>query len=652
MKLWRVDFLFNIITGAILLYSSISVFGQTKVENRMYSQNLDTVINYYLQSDIDTLPISKRLEYISSFLKGAWLSRQDSLVYIGLMRKTKLLNKAKQYDSAIVYSRQLYDLAQKSQDTIYITKALIKLGMYHKNNNQLAEAFQYQNESFKIARRIKDTIRAGRSLLNMANIQTSLGDYSGSKTTAIDGVTYLEQTKDLRSLAGLYHIISVANRVQKNFNEAIRYNEKALNLGKDSASIKIIGVGDILMFKNTKALILADQGDYRKAISLLKILVTEPTVKEDNTEYARILGNLGYVQWLQNKENKDSESILLEALSIRKEINDIGGLITSNMYLTRYYFDRDKAKALQYAEVAYYNAKRKNSLTSIIESLGFIFRLRKNTNEEAIEYDRIHKELEEANQNNREIYAVTRYENDKLTNENLTLKAETARKERQKIIYLFSTLFLTLSGVVVFYFFKQRYTREKIREVYNAETRISKKLHDELANDVYQVMIQMQNNNTDSQEMLDKLEIIYKSTRDISREHNSFKTGKEYGAELNNMLSSYSSNDTKIIIKDINEINWQSINPEKKIIVHRSLQELMTNMKKHSQAELVAITFKKIAKTITITYADNGVGVSAEEIMYSNGLRNTENRIKTIGGSFIFDSEKGKGFKAKIHFPS
>lgn len=618
----------------------------------MSSQNLDTLTNYYEQSGVDTLSISKRLEYISSFLKGVRLSKQDSLVYIGLMRKTKLLNKAKQYDSAIVYSRQLYDLAKTKRDTLYIGYGLTKLGIYHKSNNQLVKAFKYHTEAFKIYKTINNRLIAGRSLLYMANIQTSLGDYSGSKTTAIDGVTYLEKTNDLRNLAGFYHIISVANRVQKNYKEALRYNEKALSLGKDSASIKIIGVGNILMFKNTKALILADQGDYREAISLLKILVTEPAVKEDNIEYARVLGNLGYVQWLQNRENQDSEVILLEALKKRKEINDIGGLITSNMYLTRYYFDRDSVKALGYAEVAYYNAKRKNSLTSIIEALGYIFKLRENTKEEAIEYDRIHKELEEANQNNREIYAVTRYENDKLTNENLILKAETARKERQKIIYLFSSLFLLLSGVVIFYFFKQRYKREKIREVYNAETRISKKLHDELANDVYQVMIQMQNNKANNQEMLDKLEVIYKSTRDISREHNSFKTGKEYGAELNNMLSSYSSNDTKIIIKDINEINWQSINPEKKIIVHRSLQELMTNMKKHSQAELVAITFKKIAKSIIITYADTGVGVSSKEIMYSNGLRNTENRIKTIGGSFIFDSEKGKGFKAKIHFPS
>ena len=152
--------------------------------------------------------------------------------------------------------------------------------------------------------------------------------------------------------------------------------------------------------------------------------------------------------------------------------------------------------------------------------------------------------------------------------------------------------------------------------------------------------------------VVSELEHIYNRTRDISRENNSFDIGPNFAQELSTMLSSFGSWDTQIIIKDIDEINWQAITPEKKIIVHRALQELMVNMKKHSEAGLVAITFKKEAKKVLITYADNGVGISEDDIIYCNGLKNTENRIKTIGGSFIFDTDKGKGFKAKMYFPS
>lgn len=626
-------------------------FSQTKVQTSLSLDELDNLFQYYTLSKVDSLPIPERLQYITSFLKGAEKFQEDSLLYIGLMRKTRLLGQVKQYDSAIVYSHQLYELAKQNRDTVYIAKASNKLGLYYKDSNQFTKAFNYYNETFKTSRTSKDTIRAGRSLLQMANIQTYLGDYSGSKITAIDGVKYLEGTSDLRNLAGLYHIISVANRNQKNYREAIKYNSQALTLGRDTISKNTVGTKNILIFKNTKALILANKGSYQQAISILKELVSDSVVQQDKREHARVLGNLGYVQWLQNKENENSETTLLAALEMREKIYDVLGLVSNNIHLSKYYFEGDKIKALQYAEAAYEHARQQHSLALLAEALGYIFELREATSAEAKEFKEIHNEIMEINQSNREIYAVTRYENDKLTNENLILKAETARKERQQVIYLFSTMFLILGGVLVFFVIRQRHKREKIREVYNAEARISKKLHDELANDIYQVMTQIQNDQNDP-EVLDKLEEIYNSTRDISREHNSFRTGEEYVTELSGMLSSYSSNGTKIIIKDIEEINWKAITPEKKIIVHRSLQELMVNMKKHSKAALVAITFRKVSKGIGITYADTGVGVSEEDIIYSNGLRNTENRIKTIGGSFIFDSEKGKGFKAKINFPN
>ncbi|WP_062061334.1 tetratricopeptide repeat-containing sensor histidine kinase [Aquimarina longa] len=642
MKLWRVDFLFYSIF-LLLLCNTIPSFAQTKVPYTLSIKELDSITQYYRLSKADSLSIPDRLHYVNSFLEGISLSRHNSLIYNGLMQKTMLLGRIKNYDSAIKYSHQLYNLAKQNNDTIYIKHALFKLGRYHKNNNQLVDAFDYYNQGFKISRIGKDSAKAGKNLLQMANIQASLGDYLGSKTTAIDGVKYIEKTSNIKNIAGLYHIISVANREQKNYTEALKYNEKAFKLDTNSSRIQIL--------KNTKANILANQGDYINAILLLKSLVSDSIVQKNKSKYARVLGNLGYILWLKNKNNKKSEALLLEALYLCNEIKDIKGLIGNNIYLTKYYLEKDKIKALNHAESAYHNAKKLHSLTSILEALGFIFELREATNVEAKEFKEIYNKIKEINQNNREIYAVTRYENDKLTTENLILKAETAKKEQQQIIYLFSTLLLLLGGGLVFYLFRQRHKREKIREVYNAETRISKKLHDELANDIYHVMVQIQNNQN-NHDVLDKLETIYNSTRDISREHNSFRTGQEYTTELSGMLSSYSTNNTKIIIKGIDEINWQSITPEKKIIVHRTLQELMVNMKKHSQAELVAIAFKKNSKNIMITYADTGVGVSKKEIIYSNGLRNTENRIKTIGGSFIFDSEKGKGFKARIYFPN
>ncbi len=464
----RVNFPFLMIVGLIMHCSSIQVFGQTKAPPSFSQRAQDSIYAYYKLSNLDSLPLNKRITNVSLFLKGALLYQQDSLIYKGLLQKTWLLGMARQYDSAIKYTNILYDLAEKNRDTFYIERALIKLGIYFEYNNQLDQAFQCYNELFKISRITKDTIRSGRSLLSMANIQAILGDYSGSKTTAIDGVKYLEQTTDLRSLSGLYHIISVANREQKNFNEAVKYNVQALNLGKDSISIRAIGIENILIFKNTKALILANQGNYKEAISILKELVSDSMVQQDQREYARVLANLGYVQWMENKENQSSEAILLKARTIRKEAKDIPGFITSNIYLTRYYLEKDKTKALQYAEEAYQNAKKHRSLISILEALGFIFELKENVNEEAKEYDKVHHEIMANNQRNREIYAVTKYENEKLIHKNMTLQDEKNKIARQTLVI--SILLLLSLGGVVYYYYRQYLYKKRFLQLLDANT--------------------------------------------------------------------------------------------------------------------------------------------------------------------------------------
>ncbi|GAA3520483.1 hypothetical protein GCM10022393_38400 [Aquimarina addita] len=604
---------------------------------------MDGLSKMYELSKNKSLSIEERLGHINLFLDEVFLYRQDSLKYNGLMQKTLLLGRIRQYDSAIVYSYKLYNIAKLNKDTIYIKKALKKLGSYSKRNKELTEAFQYFNEAYKISRIRGDSIEAGENLLYMASIQETLGDFSGCKTTAIDGVKFLEGTSDLKPIFGLYHILSVAYREQKDYDEALKYVEIALHLATDSVPQRIKSL------ENTKANILADKKQYQEALTIISRLVSDPLIKNNKRRYARVLDNQGHIKWLNDKQNEKSLQLFLESLRIREDIGDSRGLIASNMHLTEYFFDRDKNQSLMYAENALQHAKSQQSLTSILEALGFILHLKENTKEEGILFKETYDELREMNRKNREVYAVTKYENDKLINENLILKAETAKKQQERVLYIALGIILILIIIFIVDFLRQKHKREKIKEVHNTEIRISKKLHDELGNDVYNIMMLLQASNQDVT-LVDKLEDIYLRTRDISREYNRINTGYEYATEFSSMLNSYGSDSTRVIIRGLQDINWQSITSEKKIIVYRVLQELMINMRKHSHAQLVALTFKKTSKHLKINYSDNGVGVTIDSSFYSNGLHNVENRIKAIGGIFIFDSEKEKGFKAKIRF--
>jgi hypothetical protein len=93
------------------------------------------------------------------------------------------------------------------------------------------------------------------------------------------------------------------------------------------------------------------------------------------------------------------------------------------------------------------------------------------------------------------------------------------------------------------------------------------------------------------------------------------------------------------------------ISGEKKVVLYRVLQELMTNMNKHSKASFIGITFDMLQRSLKIGYADNGVGMARKPGYPAGGLRNAENRISSVRGSFTFDTSEGQGFNAEIRIP-
>ena len=93
------------------------------------------------------------------------------------------------------------------------------------------------------------------------------------------------------------------------------------------------------------------------------------------------------------------------------------------------------------------------------------------------------------------------------------------------------------------------------------------------------------------------------------------------------------------------KMDWSRLKAHEKTNLYRVLQELLTNMKKHSGASHVVFMFSQNEDTTKISYQDNGMG---SDVLKGNGLLNIKNRIKSINGSVNFESERGHGFKAAI----
>ena len=579
----------------------------------------------------------------------------DSIIQ--LKKQIGAFAKNKDYGKAIIHSKKLLQQAQFLSDSNHISNAYWRQGYYFKIIDQLDSAYYYLDRSFTINLKLMDSIGAGDRLLDMANIQKSLGDYNGGMITATEGLQYLEGSQEIESITGLYQTISVCQKELGNYQEALRWSNKIFSLLNQHPSPDI-STENVYAMRITRANILALLGEFNTSFGILDSIANS-TQENNQEQYSRAICNKGHYKWMENKSNPDSESLLLNSLQIRQELNTVSGLISSNVHLAEYYFDSNPPKALAYAQEAMTNSKKLNNSVAILESLDLILPLKKalgqDVSEEAIFYSNVQNKLEKTKQGVRSIYAATKYDNDNLERKNLILLAQVAIKEKQKIMALSVALFLlALIGFVIYYKNQQK-KKERLETAYKTELRLSKKLHDELGNDIFYLMTQVQK---DSPEMpaskntiiLQGLDSIYKRVRDISKEFTAINTGENFGKEFFALLNSYSSITTKLITKELDPNFWDDISAKAKIEVYRVLQELLVNMKKHSQASLVAITCTKSKKQVTIKYIDNGVGFSVKENYSGNGLKNVENRMKGLKGNINFDSKPNEGVTATITF--
>lgn len=677
----------------ILIFFIVSCDGLTPDKD----VTVDTIDNiFFQQSEDKNLSYQKRLVAIDSFLIGARNSADTLDILLGLKKKTYLLGAIRKYDltipfckellsiaiakeskeytrlgydkisryysnlsnydSSVYYAEKLVRLSKDISDSISIAKGYFKLGLYKKQQHKLSASFDNYSKAFLLYKSLKDSTSASSSLLNMANIQKSIGDFSGSLETATEGFKYLEGTDDVKTVFGLYQVITTAFREQKKFEKAFEYNNKAIQIISDTLNIGKIGGNNILIAKNTEANIYRDQKLYDEAIEIYHTLLLDPFVQKEEEEKARIQSNLGYTLWLKNKDNLETEGLLQEALLSKQKENDIRGLIASNIHLTQYYKYKDKNKALAYAQKALVHSKKLKSVSSIKESLGYIIDLKDNSTNEARLFKDADNELTNLRRNTQDIYAVTRFDINEKEKEILSLEINNVKTENQKILSYIVTIMIGFLATIFILFLRQKHKREKVREIvketYETERRLSKKVHDELANDMSGVMNLIDNNlaipDSVKVPLVNKLEDLYERTRDVSAEIDGFDN-KDFAKSLKFLITQYNTDGVKVITNVTSGINWDMISDHKKINIYRSLQELLVNTKKYSNASEITVIFKTEGRKHFINYTDNGVGFEFDTV-YKRGLQNVETRIKNIRGIITFNTSKGNGFKAHLYF--
>lgn len=506
------------------------------------------------------------------------------------------------------------------------------IALWEKNTDS---AFYYFN---KVTSNSHDSLQIAKAYNCMAQIQSDNGDDYGAQESLVQSLHFLheEKSQDQHCLTSNYNELGITSNNLHNYIVAIQYFDKALLLDRDHNFKTTI--------LNNKANVYRKTSEYSQALQLYKEIRNLTPVQ--STGYAQLLTNMVTTQWRQDSRFNPVPK-LLEALQIRLKKKDLSGVNSSYAHLTEFYLNQKRDSALFYANQWYNLAQKIHSSEDEIGALTSLIKLKPVNDIRLyfILYKRLDDSVQLARNATKNQFALIRYNVQKHKADNLKLQQENIQK-RYQLVWLIMVI-LVGTGFVIFWYRKLQFdNRERLHK---NKLRLSKRVHDVVANGIYRVMNELEYaEDVNKEYLLDQLEVMYEQSRDISHEKD--KPSDDFTEKINKLLNAFKRDSLKLGVSNNNPALWQLVSEQIKNELELVLQELMVNMAKHSQANWAHLAFELKNGSLVVNYRDNGIGLT-ENNSLGNGLQNTVSRMESLGGKVTFGTQAEKGTQLQITVP-
>ena len=516
-------------------------------------------------------------------------------------------------------------------------------------NGHADSSFYYFNAAKQFFLEQGDSLFVAKCLINMSITQHEKADYFGAQETALQAIPFLNENKTEHHafLSMNYNALGMATDDIKDYPRAISFYEQAIKYSNDPQNT--------LVYRNNLAFSLLNNKKLEEAQQIYTDII-QGTHKSP-AEYARVLANLARIKWQQDPTYPAIHEYLI-SLKIRKQEKDFWGQNASLAFITDYYEKQNPDSALIFAKRRYAIAKTIKSPNDQILALKKLIKLSPSDSSKYYFeiYNSLNDSLQQARIAAKNQFTMIRYEVEKNKAENLILQKDNADKAYNISRQRMWTAGISIFSVVVIiggtFWYKRRQERlqlEAQNRIKANQLNISRKIHDVVSNGLYRVMTEIENReNIDRDGIIDRLEMMYEKSRDISYETEVTKPEQQdYHIQIAELLKSFVTENRKVIIAGNDAEQWARIHVDIKEQITCILQELMVNMRKHSQATNVIIRFDWDVDVLRIYYSDNGVGMSESQVD-GNGLRSIGNRIERLNGSITFINQEEKGVNIEV----
>lgn len=229
--------------------------------------------------------------------------------------------------------------------------------------------------------------------------------------------------------------------------------------------------------------------------------------------------------------------------------------------------------------------------------------------------------------------------------------------------YLATSIFVILFSFVVIAEQKSRRKAEmlakevKILAATLERTRIARDIHDSLGHTLTTLDVQLelaqklhQRNSTQALQALDTAKLL--ASQCLQEVRRAVQTMRQSDFNLNealNTLVEQVKQNQKFIIQV--ELNLPQLPLQTSHQLYCIVQEGLTNIQKHAQADCVKLRSWSNAESITIEIIDNGRGFNLELPHSGFGLRGMHERVQMLGGKLYIETRFGQGTKIQVTIP-
>jgi len=192
----------------------------------------------------------------------------------------------------------------------------------------------------------------------------------------------------------------------------------------------------------------------------------------------------------------------------------------------------------------------------------------------------------------------------------------------------------------------------------NERNRLARDIHDTLGHYLTVVIVQieaavamMQSDHERSLDSLRKAQgLAQKGLAEVRRSVTALRSSGETRTLLESLNMLFEDSQTSGV-----KVNFQlrgtprKLVPAAELAVYRAVQEGLTNVRKHSQAKLAAVTLDYAEGFVRLVIHDNGIGANAAE--HGFGLTGLRERVEHLGGEVKMATGINQGFTLEIGLP-